>query len=147
MKNQGDVPKTMICPAVPSNVFCYYGAPPPGNDNMWKYSYTMSQGVSFSPKYEPSKKEGRPYKMQAFTNPVAIPHIVDGVGVASYDPSKEANINPNIGFTGVSSGRKIDYRHSGKVNILTFGGNVVSVKHLNPSEAGIGNPTKQQVLK
>ena len=85
--------------------------------------------------------------MQAFTNPVAIPHIVDGVGVASYDPSKEANINPNIGFTGVSSGRKIDYRHSGKVNILTFGGNVVSVKHLNPSEAGIGNPTKQQVLK
>jgi prepilin-type processing-associated H-X9-DG protein len=55
-------------------------------------------------------------------------------------------MNPDYPITGTSSGRKVEYRHSGNLNVLTLGGNVISTKRLYKAEAEMGHPTKQQTL-
>jgi prepilin-type N-terminal cleavage/methylation domain-containing protein len=143
---QKEISKVMICPSVPHSVYCFYGEST-NNDFLWKYSYAIAQGSSFSAKVSPSDVYGKPFKISAFKNPSKIANIVDSAGSVSYNASLDAYMNPDYPITGTSSGRRIDYRHAGRINVLTLGLNVVSTKRLKKAEAGIGNPDKQQTLE
>ena len=130
---QSQINKTMVCPGAE-------GRTADGGDDLWKYSYVMSQGSSFAADVTPTDPYGKAFKISAFRNISKVAHIVDGRGYNNYKCNDDNYINPS----GVN--RRVDYRHGGRLNILTLGGNVTSTKRLKTTAAGVGNPTKQAVL-
>ncbi len=116
-------PKLAICPSVPEDKWKQND--PSTNEKMKDYSYILNQGASYSAK---SNLE-RAVKRSAFRQPSKVPHIVDGTGWPSYP----GHSLPYLDRTNVNC--RIRYDHLGMCNILTLGGNVVSVKAIPKSPA------------
>jgi prepilin-type processing-associated H-X9-DG protein len=74
-------------------------------------SYLMNSSVSA---WIPVKK------INQIPKPSKVPQIVDGTGTANYSASTAKQVSPSYAIPD----RRIDYRHNGRCNILTLGGNV-----------------------
>ncbi len=99
--------KVFQCPEVPS------GVPVPEDDRyMWQdRSYLMNSSVSA---WIPVKK------INQIKKPSKVPQIVDGTGPANYSASTAKQVSASYAIPD----RRVDYRHNGRCNILTLGGNV-----------------------
>ena len=99
--------KVFHCPEVPS------GVPVMTDDRyMWQdRSYLMNSSVSA---WIPVKK------INQIKKPSKVPQIVDGTGSANYSASTAKQVSASYAIPD----RRIDYRHNGRCNILTLGGNV-----------------------
>jgi prepilin-type N-terminal cleavage/methylation domain-containing protein len=118
-----NVPPAMICPSVPPEAkrcFGYYAT------EFWKNrSYTMSQGSSWTG----NAVDKYCVKYLRFRNPSKVIHILDGIGMPSYTASAPSDYEIEYPFN-QRSGRRVDYRHNGSVNVLALGGNVVTTSKL-----------------
>ena len=104
--------KVFHCPEVPSGVTV-----PDDDRYMWQHrSYMMNSSVSA---WIPVKK------INQIQKPSKVPQIVDGTGQANYSASTKAQVSASSPLTADSkTSRRVDYRHNGRCNILTLGGNV-----------------------
>ena len=99
--------KVFHCPEVPSGVTV-----PDDDRYMWQdRSYLMNSSVSA---WIPVKK------INQIKKPSKVPQIVDGTGPANYSASTAKQVSASYAIPD----RRIDYRHNGRCNILTLGGNV-----------------------
>ena len=104
--------KVFHCPEVPGGVTV-----PDDDRYMWQHrSYMMNSSVSA---WIPVKK------INQIQKPSKVPQIVDGTGAGNYSASTKAQVSASSPLTADSkTSRRIDYRHNGRCNILTLGGNV-----------------------
>jgi len=118
-----NVPAAMICPAVPPEAkrcFGYYSTP-------WKNkSYTMAQETAWT---GTAANDTNCVKYLKFRSPTKVVHITDGIGMPSYSQSSPSSFEIEYPFN-QRSGRRVDYRHNGSVNVLTLGGNVATASKL-----------------
>ena len=118
-----NVPKAMICPSVPPSAkrcFGYYAT-------LWKWrSYTMPQQTTWSGMLA---KDPNCVKYLKFRSPSKVIHIIDGIGMPSYSQAYKPDFDSEYPFDG-RSGRRVDYRHNGSVNVLALAGNVVTTNKL-----------------
>ena len=106
----------------------------------------MPQGSSWTgAAYPPTTDNGKPQKYTSYTDPSNIVWITDGAGAYGFPLNKEEYFKKSYSM-GSSSGRRVDYRHGDQVNVLTMGGNVVSVAELNKAAKGFGYPEYQATL-
>ena len=117
-----EVPPALRCPAVADETKQYYNAG--GSVSLAMRSYTMLRQATWSI-FFPTAAVGRPRRAGDYKKPSRVPHILDGVGAPSYDGSSDAYVKPDRPVNS-TSGRMIDYRHNGRVNVLTLAGNVQS---------------------
>ncbi|MBQ7209179.1 MAG: prepilin-type N-terminal cleavage/methylation domain-containing protein [Lentisphaeria bacterium] len=122
-----EVPAALRCPGVADETKQYYS--PSGTVSLAMRSYTMLRQATWSI-FFPTAAVGRPRRASDFKNPSRVPHILDGVGAPSYDGSSEAYFKPDRPVNS-TSGRMIDYRHNGRVNVLTLAGSVQAVTDMN----------------
>ena len=110
--------KVLHCPEVPDGVTV------PGDDRyMWQHrSYLMNSSVS---SWIPTKK------INQIKKPGKVPQIVDGTGSANYSASTAKQVSASYAIPD----RRIDYRHNGRCNILTLGGNVTDSPDIPLSSA------------
>ncbi|MBR7104583.1 MAG: type II secretion system protein [Lentisphaeria bacterium] len=135
-----NVPKIMICPAVPEQAKRCFGH----YDTLWKdVSYTMPQGSSFSATSAANIKATL-NKYTKFRNPSRVVQITDGIGMPSYAQDSAAHFDPDYPFNG-RSGRRVDYRHNNMINVLTMAGGVVSTSRLKQGGPK-GDVTRQATL-
>lgn len=125
-----ETPGTMRCPSVPDGTLFYYGTGT-STTNLRRASYTINQGVSFDCDNLTGPIIAK--KIGFFRNPSKTPQMADGIGAPSYPPI-EAYVNPLLVVNG-TSGRRVDYRHGGKTNILTLSGGVTTTARLRPSSS------------
>ena len=135
-------PQVMMCPEVNRSAYVYYGT---SGALLRNSSYIMPQGSSWTgAAYPPTSLNGKPQKYTSYLDPSNIVWITDGAGAHGFPLNNETyfkKINPMA-----SSGRRVDYRHNDSVNVLTMGGNVVSVSELNKAAKGFGYPESQATL-
>jgi len=133
-----NVPGAMICPAVPPSAkrcFGYYSTP-------WKNkSYTMPQETTWSAMIANDVNCVKYFK---FRSPTKVVHITDGIGMPSYSQSTLSAFDIGYPFDG-RSGRRVDYRHNGSVNVLALAGNVVTASKLKQTGSK-GKRDQQEAL-
>jgi hypothetical protein len=133
----------MVCPEVPRNVFVGYAA---SGTPLWTRAYVMPQGSSWTGcAYGPSYAHGKPQMHTSFTDPSNVVWITDGVGAYGFTSNSEQNFKKKYPIEATDI-RRVDYRHSDQVNVLTMGGNVVTSSELNATAANWDNPDKQASL-
>ena len=135
---KSNVPKQMICPAVPpQEVRCkgYYAGEYAKNR-----SYTMPLGSTWSGLIV----DKNAVKYTRFRSPTKVVHMTDGIGMPGYSQESEMYYDIRYPFDG-RSGRRVDYRHNNKVNVLALAGNVVTVGELKKTGAK-GDWNNQQGL-
>ena len=136
-------PPVMVCPEVPRNAFVGYAA---SGTLLWTRSYAMPQGSSWTGcAYGPPAAHGYPQKYTSYLDPSNIVWITDGVGAYGFTSNSEVNFKKSYPIEGTAK-RRVDYRHSDTVNVLTMGGNVVNVSELNRADGNWGAPDKQATL-
>ena len=118
-----NVPKVMVCPAVPPQVGRCYGLAKYNGYFLRERSYSVSQTASWTGKMA----DKAAVKHTRFRNPSRVCHIVDGIGMPSYVQYVESYFK--IEYP-INENRSVDYRHGGQLNVLTLGGNVATVSHL-----------------
>ena len=123
---KANVPKQMICPAVPpQEKRCngYYASEFTKNR-----SYTMPQGSTWSGLVVTGGTEFAT-KYTRFRSPTKVIHMIDGIGMPSYSQEVPAAYDRDYPMDG-RSGRRVDYRHNNQVNVLALAGNVVTTGKL-----------------
>ncbi|MBQ9502381.1 MAG: DUF1559 domain-containing protein, partial [Lentisphaeria bacterium] len=121
-----NVPKAMICPAVPPDLRRCFGSPAwYAPEFMKNRSYSMPQGTCWSAK----TVDKYCAKYLRFRNPSKVIHMIDGIGMPSYAANAPSDYEIEYPFNG-RDGRRVDYRHGGCVNVLALGGNVVTTSKL-----------------
>ena len=131
-----NVPKAMICPAVPPDAKRCFGYYP---TEYWKNrSYSMPQETSWSGLIA---NDVNCVKYLKFRSPSKVIHILDGIGMPSYSQSAPSSYDIEYPFN-QRSGRRVDYRHNGSVSVLTLGGNVVTASKLK--QTGVKGTRDQQ---
>ena len=83
-------------------------------------------------------------KYTRFRSPTKVVHMTDGIGMPGYSQESEMYYDIRYPFDG-RSGRRVDYRHNNKVNVLSLAGNVVTVGELKKTGAK-GDWNNQQGL-
>ena len=138
-------PDVMVCPGVDRTIPVYYQ--PSQTTKLWQYSYTMPQASSWSanPTYAGSNS-GVPQIRAKYKSPSAVVWATDGIGVASYSGNNRSAFGKEIALSQSSSGRRVDWRHSDQVNVLTMTGAVVTASDFKTT-SGMNNPDKQLALE
>ena len=126
-----DNSRVFHCPSVPRGIKFYYDDTQ--TEELAPCSYMINSGISFSMNHL-DNETCPPRKVSSFKNPSRIPYIVDGLGPAQYDSWRVGVSDPLVVMGSGPNQRKIDYRHNGKVLILTLGANVTSTSNLPKSE-------------
>jgi len=136
--------QVMVCPEVNRTTPIYYTT---GQTVMlWQFAYTMPQGSSWTgAAYPPTTENGKPQKYASFLDPSNIVWITDGIGAVGFQSSSEKYFKKSYPIDG-SGNRRVDYRHSDQCNVLTMGGNVVTVSELNAAGGNWNHPDKQATL-
>ena len=138
------VPAVLKCPGVDRSARLYYGTSGELLSN-W-YCYTMPQGSAWLADRLPSAHVGAfPQKHSSYLDPTNITWMTDGVGAYGFTPNREIDIFKIHPF-GTSDNRRVDYRHSDQANILTMGGNVISIGELKKTDGNWNAPDKQACL-
>ena len=141
--NSAPPPQVMMCPEVNRSAFVYYGT---SGGLLRNSSYIMPQGSSWTGfAYTIDNIHAKPQKYTSYTDPRNVVWITDGAGAHGFPLNKEEYFKKTYPMAS-SGGRRVDYRHSDQVNVLTMGGNVVSVAELNKAAKGFGYPESQATL-
>ena len=139
----GDPSQVMVCPEVNRTTPIYYT---PSSTLLWPFSYAMPQGSSWTgAAYPPTTDNGKPQKHTSFLDPSNIVWVTDGIGAYGFQSNSEKYFKKSYPIDG-SGNRRVDYRHSDQCNVLTMGGNVVTVSELNASGGNWNHPDKQATL-
>ncbi|MPN12513.1 hypothetical protein SDC9_159831 [bioreactor metagenome] len=111
-------------------------------DKLRPKSYGVNYRVSWSTKPGEVGTKTSMHKISRYRHPSRIVHIVDAVTPPGFNGNDDNQLNPAKGTDRIdaydsSATLRVAYRHLGRINILTLGGNVVSSKRIHPS-AGDG---------
>ena len=137
-------PSVMTCPEVSRTTPLAYNTS--STDFLWTRAYVMPQGSSWTGcAYGPSYYHGKPQMHTSYTDPSNIVWITDGVGAYGFTSNSEKDVKKKYPIEGTNT-RRVDYRHSDSLNVLTMGGNVVSVNELNVAAGNWDAPDKQTSL-
>ena len=127
-----NVPKEMVCPAVPPQLGRCYGDSRYAGYFLRERSYSMPQGSTWSGLSADGTSIAAKYTK--FRSPSKVIHILDGIGMPSYAQNAPTHFELEYAIKG-RDGRRVDYRHSGMVNVLALAGNVVTVSRLKTTGA------------
>ena len=139
-----DPSPVMACPEVNRSTPIYYTT---GQTILlWQFSYTIPQGSSWTAAgFSLPAANAIPQKYASFLDPSNIVWAIDGIGAVGFQSHNELYFKKSYPIDG-SGNRRVDYRHSDQANVLTMGGNVVTVSELNKAAGNWNAPDKQATL-
>lgn len=116
-------------------------------DKLRPRSYGINYMASWSTKPAETGTLIRRHKVTRYRNPSRVVHIADGVTPPGFNGNDDSHLNPAKGTDRIdvydsAATLRVSYRHAGRCNVLTLGGNVVSSKRLNPSTGDGSSPEK-----
>ncbi len=116
-------------------------------DKLRPRSYGINYMTSWSTKPAETATLIRRKKVTQYRNPSRVVHLADTVTPPGFNGNDDSHLNPAKGTDRIdaydaAATLRVSYRHSGRSNVLTLGGNVVSSKRLNPSTGDGSDPTK-----
>ena len=139
-------PDVMKCPGIDRTAKRYYD--PAETIFMSAVStYIMPQGSTWlAAGYTPSSHQGaHPQKHTSYIDPSNVIWMTDGAGAYGFSSSDETYFKKTYPIL-ASGGRRVDYRHSDQCNVLTMGGNVVTISEVNKADGNWNAPDKQATL-
>ncbi len=116
-------------------------------DKLRPRSYGINYRVSWSTKPSESGTKISMHKIGNYRNPTKVVHIVDAVTPPGFNGNDDAHLDPAKGTNKIdvydsAATLRIAYRHLGRINILTLGGNVVSSRRIHHSAGDGKDPDK-----
>ncbi len=116
-------------------------------DKLRPRSYGINYLTSWSTKPAETGSLIRRKKVTQYRNPSRVVHLADTVTPPGFNGNDDNQLNPAKGTDRIdaydaAATLRVSYRHAGRSNVLTLGGNVVSSKRLNPSTGDGSDPAK-----
>ena len=138
-------PEVMKCPGIDRSARLHYD---PSQTPMADTStYIMPQGSTWlAAGYNPASDNGaQPQKHTSYIDPSNIIWMTDGAGAYGFSSTDETYFKKTYPIL-ASKGRRVDYRHSDQCNVLTMGGNVVTISEVNKAAGNWNAPELQATL-